>query len=576
MKLARQRVNFATKTGQKRLIFNLLSASFQGPDDNSINGVLGSPYVELGSLNINDSTALYNINNNELEREDTIYLSYNDPEIHSAEFSNQIGIAAYARVKIWDARRSNGFLGFDSDINASSTDLMYFTQYYNNFRAQNVDDRKAWGQINGVYTSKPTICEQLIVSRFPGAFYFKRFIGESKWTLSHVNETQTAANIRWRFNDVNRPLKFQQIGVTTRLPSNFRDRFGIVTSRKPTTVDNDTATSKADAQIYHTITAQTGITQELIVRQTDDNNCWIIRMDQANSTIKIIEKSSGTETERASTSHTWTSGTTYRVWAELDRYAIRVYVNTTFKVEYNNARSNFMATGVKVSHAGSELQCFPLFVDLYTGTSTVDKGILFIGDSKTVGSGDDTNTYPQYENGFAARTRDLLTSSTGLVWNEFPLRDGRNSYGVNYGTTGSLKFTSVINDDFASRYHGTNWIIFSLGVNDSANLSGNEAQWVTDYQYLLDTAHVFEPNAKIGIVKPWRRGSDSLWDSIGDTYIPQVISGRNWAHVVADERVILKADDDGASHTVDGIHPNPDGHIALAQAIANSIQSIGL
>lgn len=137
----------------------------------------------------------------------------------------------------------------------------------------------------------------------------------------------------------------------------------VATSLTPVSSNGSTATMSADGTVEHTIVAVTGVTQELMVRRTDDNNCVIIRMDQGASTIKVYEKNAGVETEKTggTTSQTWTNATSYRVTVQLNGTAIKTWVDKTSK----NATSgsfNQTATGAKVSHAGTKFNCWPLVV----------------------------------------------------------------------------------------------------------------------------------------------------------------------------------------------------------------------
>lgn len=146
------------------------------------------------------------------------------------------------------------------------------------------------------------------------------------------------------------------------LLSQFVGQYANVTTRLAVTVANDTINAAlGDALIEHTIVAATGVTQELMVRRTDDNNCIIIRMDFTGATIKVYEKNAGVEVEKTggTTAMTWVNGTSYRILVSLYGSDIRVTVGLAGK---NDASSAFNAsvTGVKVSHAGTDLIAWPL------------------------------------------------------------------------------------------------------------------------------------------------------------------------------------------------------------------------
>jgi hypothetical protein len=138
------------------------------------------------------------------------------------------------------------------------------------------------------------------------------------------------------------------------------DDWALTSSHSTTTTDGQTATMDAsDSIVEHTITAATGVTQEIMVRRTDDNNAIIVRMSQAGSTIAVIEKNAGTEVSKSSTAQTWTNGTKYRVLVRCVGSNIRTTIDDGS--EKNNATSTFNQTGVlgaKVSHAGTDLATY--------------------------------------------------------------------------------------------------------------------------------------------------------------------------------------------------------------------------
>jgi hypothetical protein len=197
------------------------------------------------------------------------------------------------------------------------------------------------------------------VLRTAGSWLLAKVAG--LWTLLWVANAGTASNLYAALTgNVQQatPLKFDNFHVVA-LPAPWDDDWGIATNRIATTSDGSTTTSEANAIIEHTITAATGVTQELDVRRTDADNRWIIRMDQAGSTIKLIERNGGFETERSSAAQTWTNGTAYRVVVIQDGNAIRTFVANVAKNTYTSATFNNTATDVRVSHAGADLVAWP-------------------------------------------------------------------------------------------------------------------------------------------------------------------------------------------------------------------------
>jgi hypothetical protein len=143
--------------------------------------------------------------------------------------------------------------------------------------------------------------------------------------------------------------------------------YGIATSRSATSSAGETKTHEADAIVEHTITAATGVTQELMFRRTDDSNTWIVRLDQAGSRIYLYEKNAGVETERGATggvAQTQLNGIKYRIVVICDSTTIYVCSgvatgNVDLKITYASATYNQSATGAKVDRIGENFICWP-------------------------------------------------------------------------------------------------------------------------------------------------------------------------------------------------------------------------
>lgn len=148
------------------------------------------------------------------------------------------------------------------------------------------------------------------------------------------------------------------------LPANgytaFETEFGPATNAIASPSSGETTTSEADSWNEFTWTVAAAETLEWLIRRTDDTHAWIVRGDQAGSTIKIIEINGG-ETERASAAQTWTDTTAYRVIVIADNEDIYTFVDTTAKNSYGSAAYNKTVTGVKISGfaAGADLVCWP-------------------------------------------------------------------------------------------------------------------------------------------------------------------------------------------------------------------------
>jgi hypothetical protein len=146
-------------------------------------------------------------------------------------------------------------------------------------------------------------------------------------------------------------------------------QWGLATNYYLSAPGGQVTTSEANAENEVIWTPNAGEIQDFMIRRTDDNNCWIVRCDQANSTVKLIQKQSGVETERSSAAQTWTPSTAYEILAQQDGNNIKTWVAGVAKNTYANAAFNNSATGVKITLAGTNLICWPL--DL-TGTALTE------------------------------------------------------------------------------------------------------------------------------------------------------------------------------------------------------------
>ena len=195
--------------------------------------------------------------------------------------------------------------------------------------------------------------------------------------------------------------------------------------------------------------------------------------------------------------------------------------------------------GVISSNIGNGFDNF----NVYPNGSTVVHNILPFGDSKTIG---DTNF-----GGFPSRI-----STTTLQFVEYPTRIATG------GATVASRALSI-GTDIAASLGTPEYILFNLGANDVAALP-LEATWKADCTTIINALHAKWPLAKIYMMRPWRQSYLTECNSIA-TWINDLV-GLNTGVVYngPDERVFLEGGDDGATYTVDGIHPNAAGYALTA------------
>jgi hypothetical protein len=92
----------------------------------------------------------------------------------------------------------------------------------------------------------------------------------------------------------------------------------------------------ADVMVSARLTVRDSSRVGLIVRATDDNNCWLVRIDSTANTITIVERNAGTETVRATGTlsatpdfQQITTDTEYWVTAITEGNTIRAWIDGT-------------------------------------------------------------------------------------------------------------------------------------------------------------------------------------------------------------------------------------------------------
>lgn len=171
-----------------------------------------------------------------------------------------------------------------------------------------------------------------------------------------------------------------------------------------------------------------------------------------------------------------------------------------------------------------------------------------LGDSKTQG-----NRYQAW------------ISTPSLDWTENPAR-------IAVGGSTSVAMAAEIDADLATRA-GTpqpRYVLLNLGANDYGTA---EADWKTATTYILDAIHAKWPQTKIYLMDTWRQGQDAWSDTLA-TWRHDVIATRYFSFIGPDERIFLKGADDGATYTVDGIHPNTAGDQLTALEWSRSINPL--
>lgn len=206
----------------------------------------------------------------------------------------------------------------------------------------------------------------MLVMRETGGFVMIRESGDpvGEWQIVCVrNDGDTALIPRLHLPSGAINTNFDNFEVND-LEGGFETQYGIATDYSLTTSNGETMVATTEGFFEHTITAQTGVTQEFMFRRQDDDNTWIVRMDQAGSSIELFSKEAAVETSRGSAAYTWTNGSQYRVVVSLRGNYIQVMVNDTYRKIAVSSSIMAANTGLKVSHAGEELVAWPATVTI--------------------------------------------------------------------------------------------------------------------------------------------------------------------------------------------------------------------
>jgi hypothetical protein len=142
------------------------------------------------------------------------------------------------------------------------------------------------------------------------------------------------------------------------------------------------------------------------------------------------------------------------------------------------------------------------------------------------------------------------------------------------GTDGALargshtvaQMKALIDADLAKMGGNPAAILSSLGTVDLvAGLVVTEADFKSDYGYILDAFHAKYPAALIYVAKPWTAGSGAIADTMAG-WIDDVVATRApWTLAGHDERVWAKGSDNGATMMYDGVHYSQAGTVECAR-----------
>lgn len=181
--------------------------------------------------------------------------------------------------------------------------------------------------------------------------------------------------------------------------------------------------------------------------------------------------------------------------------------------------------------------------------------ILCVGDSKTVG----------YPYSGSVVSYDGPNNTFGFGPSLATDMDGAqiDTIALNGATVAVTKLTFDANLAKTTRSAGTRRVLFNFGAGEALAMP-TEAQFESDYEYLIDAVHTKWPGAKVYLMTPWRADASANCDTLA-AWIAVVVAARSsFVFAGPDERIFLKGSDNGATYMSDGIHPNTAGYALTA------------
>jgi hypothetical protein len=275
-----------------------------------------------------------------------------DPGLWGPAVTRSNGLALICSVAVADITKALN-IGFDANVSgglAVSGDGVQLSA--SKYKTQ--ASLTLFTPVNGV------VYELMAVALSPGALLLKRSSGTT-WTVLGVNDVNTTTPIYPSISGNTAVITSAYLRLLSlaAFDSRFATRTGVSTSASASPSAGDTGVMQADAWVEATWTPAANDVYELDVRRTDNDNRWIVRCDQAGSTIKLVERNAGGETERSSAASTWTVGTAYRIIVVCEGQSIQTTVGTGGKNNYALSSFNLTATGIKTSHAVTNLIAWP-------------------------------------------------------------------------------------------------------------------------------------------------------------------------------------------------------------------------
>jgi lysophospholipase L1-like esterase len=325
---------------------------------------------------------------------------------------------------------------------------------------------------------------------------------------------------------------------------------------------NETLPMGTNALIESTWQTVNGTTQFLYFRHRDASNCWYAMLcangsgSSVDHTYQLCEVSNNVTTVRASGNGNLSTAVSHRVWVRAFWTDVRFGVDNARLLNCTSTMDT-CGTNAMVSAAGTDFTVWPMSVPFPSSVSPSCKGILAIGDSKTVGGGDEKPENGAVgSSGYVPLLMNSLNTDT-MLYAELPKR---------IATSGDrmADVAGHIVSDVSTRWEPPTYVLVNLGANDVASLP-TATVYCSNIWTVVSTVKGKWPNSKFYFMRPWKRGYTANCDTLAGYFATFCASNSAYCFLGPDERVFLENGDDGTTYTADGTHPNHAGYALTAQ-----------
>jgi lysophospholipase L1-like esterase len=343
------------------------------------------------------------------------------------------------------------------------------------------------------------------------------------------------------------------------LGSEWTNKFNCADDFVESSTNGSVITMSHDSMVDHTITAATGVEQELRARIRNPSNYICLRMNQTESWSKLIHVTDGTETQISSNAQTFANGTKYR--AQIFCWGSNVLAKIATSSRGTSTTmpvfTNDMFTAYS-SHAGSNFVSWQLNPTNTIGPAPRARKILTYGDSKMFGAFEANSITIPF--GALAGWQRMLQSAVNTN-NTLTITMARSGLGgMNVGQLANMVTNRLIS---LPRVVTPEFICVNMGANDCATTV--DTAFTNNYATVLDRLHEKFPAAKVYVVGIWVRPGCVNQAAIRGCATTLISQRSEWCFAGPDESVYLENGDGGASLMHDGTHPNHAGYIKTAE-----------